>query len=294
MSTLLVINEGDVTKKVKKEGNFVDFTCGVCGARWLCHVTDAETRIGNHDEGSERGTLICMYTCITCGVYCQGKRVTAEVYMELFNAVRQNTAENMLGDSRACLGSCGGSCKNVCQICACTLKKAAAKVDDTVNDEALPKSNIVWKWGIVNMCAPDCGGAEFDEYGYIPCCTCGKTLDYWSKHKFCHDCGQSLIWAENANDTALTLFTAYDMEIACIEVDSSKFYDGIAGCLGRINEERTAFFKIDKNNVELSCAGEDSLVFNFGGKVYAFPTLTHMGFNLINYILSGGGFTTED
>lgn len=57
---------------------------------------------------------------------------------------------------------------------------------------------IVYKYGCTYVCPPDCGGAEFDEYGDIPHC---PSCDYeFSKnlnecfHDYCHKCGQKLEW----------------------------------------------------------------------------------------------------
>ena len=45
------------------------------------------------------------------------------------------------------------------------------------------------------LCPPDCGGEEFDEYGYVPHCpSCGIELKELSRDRFCRQCGQRLKW----------------------------------------------------------------------------------------------------
>ena len=54
------------------------------------------------------------------------------------------------------------------------------------------------KWGCTYVCPPDCGGADGDEYGWLPLCpTCGYTSELWEHDKRCPDCGQLIDWTSD-------------------------------------------------------------------------------------------------
>lgn len=45
------------------------------------------------------------------------------------------------------------------------------------------------------FCPPDCGGEEFDEWGYLPQChRCSDKLEETRKSNYCPECGQRLDW----------------------------------------------------------------------------------------------------
>ena len=56
---------------------------------------------------------------------------------------------------------------------------------------ALP---VTWKYEI-DICPPDCGGADFDEIEYAPHCPkCEEELETIPRYNFCPRCGQKLWW----------------------------------------------------------------------------------------------------
>ena len=59
--------------------------------------------------------------------------------------------------------------------------------------EALEKQielEPMYGWGVTYYCPPDCGGEEFDEYGWIPSCPrCTRVIDNFTTR--C-ECGQAI------------------------------------------------------------------------------------------------------
>lgn len=54
---------------------------------------------------------------------------------------------------------------------------------------AMPEDKYVQTY----ICPPDCGGAEFDEYGLVPHCPeCGKRFNDFVPD-FCPECGKPII-----------------------------------------------------------------------------------------------------
>ena len=54
---------------------------------------------------------------------------------------------------------------------------------------------VVWKPEI-DLCPPDCGGAEYDTITYAPHCpTCDKKFEYPFITNYCPDCGTKL-WGQ--------------------------------------------------------------------------------------------------
>lgn len=53
------------------------------------------------------------------------------------------------------------------------------------------------------LCPPDCGGEEFDEWGYVPYCPdCGKKLNEETpRDNFCSQCGRKLIWPKEKTES---------------------------------------------------------------------------------------------
>lgn len=63
-------------------------------------------------------------------------------------------------------------------------------------------------WGCTYICPPDCGGKEYDEYGWIMSCPyCGNINVDWS-HKHCYKCGQAIDWSDGYVDKAIAIFTS--------------------------------------------------------------------------------------
>lgn len=49
---------------------------------------------------------------------------------------------------------------------------------------------------VIRLCAPDCGGAEYDEIEYAPFCPeCNRQFGWsYGNDKFCRDCGTKIFW----------------------------------------------------------------------------------------------------
>jgi predicted amidophosphoribosyltransferase len=62
-------------------------------------------------------------------------------------------------------------------------------------NERLNGKKVIYNYGCVSYCPPDCGTPDDDTYEDVPHCpACDLKLESLPMDNYCRNCGQKLVW----------------------------------------------------------------------------------------------------